>query len=160
MASNTTAKSATASPPETKEDEHSAIYRRIMTPVNFITFLVSLYLVDYHYNSKREHTHDNQRRTRLPGWLHSFLFKPQPYAWVGGGGGESSSASSSARNNPPNQDDKNWYYHTKQKKLMKMEASAAFEMRRSVTVALLVAAVAAVWGLSRLLVAATRWWNV
>ncbi|ETS88053.1 hypothetical protein PFICI_01881 [Pestalotiopsis fici W106-1] len=150
MASNTTTKPAAAAHPQTREDEHSALYRRIMTPINFVTFLVSLYLVDYHYNSKREHTHDhNKRASRLPGWLHSLLFKPQPYAWVGGG--DSSAA-------PPNQDDKNWYYHTKQKKLMKMEAAAAFEMRRSVTVALVFIAVGAAWGLSRLLAAAASWW--
>ncbi|KAK6206008.1 hypothetical protein LQW54_007947 [Pestalotiopsis sp. IQ-011] len=148
MASSTMPKTTTAAHPETKEDEHSAFYHRIMTPINFITFIVSLYLVDYHYNSKREHTHSGNSEGRLPGWLHRLIFRPQPYAWVGGGDGPA----------PPNQDDRNWYYHTKQKKLMKMEAAAAFEVRSSVLVALVVVAAGAAWGLSRVLVAAGEWW--
>ncbi|KAH6660021.1 hypothetical protein BKA67DRAFT_546536 [Truncatella angustata] len=92
-----------------------------MTPINFVTFLVSLYLVDYHFHRKREHAHNDGAHSSLPTWLQQVIFRPQPYSWVGG-----------KTEAPPNQQDRNWYYHTKQKKLMKMEAAAAFEIRRSV----------------------------
>jgi hypothetical protein len=117
-----------------------------MTPVNFITFLVSLYLVDCQFLDKREHAHNNgQRNRRLPAWLHHLIFRPQPYSWVGGGSPA-----------PPNQNDNNWYYHTKQKKLMRMEASAAFEIRRSVMLGLIMLGVGIAWCLSRLVVAAGK----
>jgi hypothetical protein len=120
----------------------------IMTPINFISFLVSLYLVDYHYRNKREHFHENgQKGNRLRDWLHQLIFRPQPYAWIGG-----------ASPAPPNQAGRNWYYHTKQKKLMKMEAAEAFEMRGSVLMVLVILAFGAVWGLSRLLVAAGKYY--
>lgn len=110
-----------------------------MTPVNFVSFLISLYLVDCHYHNQREHIYSNSTQTRLPAWLHRIIFRPQPYAWVSGG-----------PQTPPNQNDRSWYYHTKQKKLMKMEATAAFEIRRSVLLALIVLVVGLIWGFSKL----------
>lgn len=110
-----------------------------MTPVNLITFLISLYLVDCRFQSQREHVHDSRQQSRWPAWLHHFIFRPQPYSWVGGGP------------SPPNEGDKHWYYHTKQKKLMKMEAAAAFEMRRSVLLAMMAVGFGLSWGISKLL---------
>ena len=108
-----------------------------MTPINFVTFLVSLWLVDYHYHHQREYesARREHRDSRLPEWLHRLVYKPQqPYCWAGpgnnpspggGGGGET-----------------RWYYHTKQKKLMRLHAAEAFEMRNPVLAAMALATAA------------------
>lgn len=112
----------------------------VMTPINFVTFLVSLYLVDWHFRSKREHIHDDGRQSSWPAWLHHLVFHPEPYSWAGRGTA------------PPNKGDRNFYYHTKQKKLMKMEASVAFEMRRRVLLGLMAVGLGLIWALTKLLV--------
>ncbi|KAI1486232.1 hypothetical protein F5X96DRAFT_673867 [Biscogniauxia mediterranea] len=69
------------------------IYDTIMTPVNFITFIISLYLVDNRYQEQRArggHHHHHREQHYLskivPVWLHALLFRPrpqlQPYEWV------------------------------------------------------------------------------
>jgi hypothetical protein len=117
-----------------------------MTPINFVTFLLSLYLVDYHYETRREHMYPAQTRVGLlPGWLHRIIYRPQPYARVGDHGGPSPAE----KNRGP------WHYHTKQRKLMKMEASDAFEMRKTVLVGLLIASIGIAWGVWRLAFAAS-----
>ncbi len=98
----------------------------IMTPVNFVTFLISLLLVDLRYTRVRMHAHSN-RGSRLPTWLHDILYHRQPYDDVGG------------RRAGTNREE--WHYHSNQKKLMKMEAEEAFRLRG--TVLLLFAVLAA-----------------
>ncbi|KAI1872504.1 hypothetical protein JX265_005384 [Neoarthrinium moseri] len=147
MAKSTGHKPATAPHAEDGEGKQSTVYHWIMTPINFVTFLVSLYLVDYHYQSRREHFHEagTLQSSRLPGWLHGLVYRPQPYVWVGGGPA------------PPGQDETRWYYHTKQRKLMKMEASDAFEIRKSVMFALVLFATITVWVLWHVSIALLAW---
>lgn len=122
-----------------------------MTPINFVTFLVSLWLVDYHYHHQREYesaTRQGHHDSRLPAWLHRLVYKPQqPYCWAGPAIGSSSGNSNSSNNNNGGGETR-WYYHSKQKKLMRLHAAEAFEMRKPVLVALgLATAVVLVAGL-------------
>ncbi len=97
-----------------------------MTPVNFVSFLVSLVLVDIHYTRLRMHTHA-ESRSRLPNWLHNLLYRKHPYEYM---------------RQKKNGSHEPWYYHSKQKKLMKMEAEDAFRLRGTVLVGLAVVAAA------------------
>ncbi|KAJ3499333.1 hypothetical protein NLG97_g423 [Lecanicillium saksenae] len=112
------------------EDEPATLYKIIMTPINFVSFIVSLLLVDIHYTRLRMHTHA-ESRGRLPNWLHDILYRKQPYEDMR----KSSDVGSDVVREP-------WYYHSKQKKLMKMEAEEAFLLRGRVLVALAVVAAA------------------
>lgn len=96
-----------------------------MTPVNFVTFLFSLVLVDLRYTRLRMHSH-SFRESKLPAWLHDILYYRQPYDDVGGrrAGGSG----------------QEWHYHSNQKKLMKMEAEEAFRLRGTILVLLAVLA--------------------
>jgi hypothetical protein len=126
----------------------------IMTPINFVTFLVSLYIVDRQYMDERVRRH-GPRHAQAPSmqpsassssWLQRLLYTPRPYEWV------------DRRPAPPNRDDERYYYHSKQKKLMKMEAADAFALRRPVilglallaALALLLAARLGAWVFGRL----------
>lgn len=112
-----------------------------MTPVNLVTFLLSLYLVDCYYQTQRWLSH-SAPQGRFQGWLH-VIYRPQPYSWIGGGPA------------PPNKSDERWYYHTKQQKLMRMEASDAFGMRNVVLVGLIAVGVGMTWAVWQL--AWTAW---
>lgn len=124
-----------------------------MTPINFVTFLLSLYLVDCRYQDERARRHAAGRSARgsgpslLPLWLHRLLFSPErPYAWVDqarGGGAEGEGRPPPP--DPPNRDDERYYYHTKQRKLMKMEAADAFGLRAPVLLVLSLAVAGAAW---------------
>lgn len=92
-----------------------------MTPVNFVTFLFSLLLIDLRYTMMRTHTHAAGTYSRLPAWLHALIYRPRH---------------SEA------------YYHSKQKKLMRMEAEEAFRFRNTMLVLLAGATIgmaASVW---------------
>lgn len=80
-----------------------------MTPINFVSFLFSLLLVDYRYTMIRSHNHAEES-TRLPRWLHSLLYRPKP--------------------DPRGSHDA--YYHSNQKKLMRLEATEAFRLRNTI----------------------------
>lgn len=112
-----------------------------MTPVNFVSFLISLVLVDIHYTRLRMHTHA-ESRSRLPNWLHDLLYRRYPYEDIrrkpGGVRGP-------------------WYYHSKQKKLMRMEAEDAFKLRGPVLVGMAVAAASATTGVLYLLKIFVSW---
>ncbi|KXJ95527.1 hypothetical protein Micbo1qcDRAFT_200915 [Microdochium bolleyi] len=114
----------------------SKLYHTIMTPINFLTFVISLWLVSNRYEQKRADMHPAPSRSRniLPEWLHRAIYRPQPYQYI-----------DDQKRNPPNEKDERFYYHTKQKKIMKLEAADAFELRSSVLGALCVACVALVW---------------
>ncbi|RYP25292.1 hypothetical protein DL767_008470 [Monosporascus sp. MG133] len=121
----------------------SKLYHTIMTPINLIAFLVSLYLVDVHYQNERARRHaagqQHGEQQKWMAWLHNLLFRPQPYEWV-----------DQNKPAPPNKHEERYYYHTKQKKLMKMEAADAFGLRRPVLVGLCSLAVLAAWAAWRL----------
>ncbi|KAI8960940.1 hypothetical protein F5Y11DRAFT_328253 [Daldinia sp. FL1419] len=131
----------------------SSLYQAIMTPVHFVSFLLSLYLVDCHYHDKRIQEH-SERYSQipawlLPSWLDRLLFSPHPYGWVDRKkqGAAPNSTGSGER----------WYYHTKQKKLMKMETVDAFEMQRTVLLGLGVVVLFAIWVFWRLSAEVLAW---
>ncbi|KAF3056446.1 hypothetical protein GL218_06659 [Daldinia childiae] len=148
--------SKTMSRTETGGAKQSSLYQviqTIMTPIHFVTFLLSLYLVDCHYHDKRIQEH-SERYSRLPtwllpSWLDRLLFSPHPYGWVDRK--KQNAAPSSAGN------DERWYYHTKQKKLMKMETADAFEMQRTVLLGLGAIGLFVVWVLWRLSAGVMSW---
>lgn len=122
----------------------------IMTPLIFISFLVSLAIVDIRNSALRAHYHaDPARSNRLPRWLHRVVYRYQPYRYVvvdeqgrplgekasspGLGqvdGGVESPGEGMGRRGGDGGD----YYRSKQKKLMRMEAAEAFEIRSGVMV--------------------------
>ncbi|KAI6093678.1 hypothetical protein F4821DRAFT_252680 [Hypoxylon rubiginosum] len=136
---------------EASEERQSSLYQAIMTPINFISFILSLYLVDSHYHVKRMQEH-SERYGRipswlLPSWLDRLLFRPQPYGWVG----------QKSTNGPNSAKPERWYFHTKQRKLMRLEAADAFEMRRPVILTMSVVAICAIWAFWRLSQGVLAW---
>lgn len=105
-----------------------------MTPVIFITFLVSLTLVDYRYSVVRSHYHADTP-SRLPAWLHRIIYRYQPYQYV----------VVDDRGNPTGQRADPRYLHSEQRKLMKMEVVDAFEIRSTVLVALGLLSLGFIW---------------
>ncbi|KAI1208080.1 uncharacterized protein F4807DRAFT_164564 [Annulohypoxylon truncatum] len=143
--------SKTASRSEASGGKRSSVFQAILTPIHFVSFLLSLYLVDCHYHAKRIQEHSEQYN-RLPSWaspswLDRIVFSPQPYGWVDRKRRESQRAG-------PNEE--RWYYHTKQKKLMKMEAADAFELQRSILLGLCAVVLFSLWVLWRL---SAKFWS-
>ncbi|EFX03315.1 hypothetical protein CMQ_3244 [Grosmannia clavigera kw1407] len=107
------------------------IYRLVMTPIIFISFLFSLAWVEFRYTLLRSHTHvgiDGRptrrppaRQQRLPPWLHRIVYRQQEYQYEvqepTGGGATAND---------------NFHYHSMQRKLLKMEAAEAFHIRTTV----------------------------
>ncbi|KAI1262963.1 hypothetical protein F5Y18DRAFT_137861 [Xylariaceae sp. FL1019] len=125
------------------------VHQAVMTPINFITFLVSLYLVDSHYRAQRERQHHNQNRSGSSRpWLHRVLFRARsPYSWVDDYGVTpahiASKPTATKAENTPGRievDRGHWFYHTKQKKLLRLEAADAFALRNSVFLGLCIVA--------------------
>ncbi|KAK7923366.1 hypothetical protein PG985_007437 [Apiospora marii] len=140
-------KKATASParPETEKEggnenaeeaqQQSKLYRIVMTPVNLISFVLGLWLVDLRYRLRRARAHPHPPSSTA--WS-SWLWRPRR----GGGGGEG---------------EEPFYYHSKQKKLMRMEASEAFRLRNRVIVGLALAALFVLWATSWSIRCAVAW---
>ena len=112
-----------------------------MTPIIFISFIVSLALVDLSYINLRP---ANSNRTWLPTWACRLLFNAQPYQHIQGRttkGEPSSSAGPDLRD----RNGRGWYYHSKQRKLLRMEAADAFRLRNRVLVGLAVGCLGVFW---------------
>ncbi|KAI0508417.1 hypothetical protein F5B22DRAFT_405227 [Xylaria bambusicola] len=146
----------------------SKIYQAIATPVNFITFLVSLYLVDsrnraQRYRQPERKIRDSSDRT----WLSRLLYEQNssPYEWVDNYQTSSSSQSTHAfphrnvrdKHAESPKEAKNWFYHTKQKKLLRAEAANAFAVRDSVLFALGTLAIFLLWVLWQTVKWLTGW---
>ncbi|KAI1082734.1 hypothetical protein F5B20DRAFT_482126 [Whalleya microplaca] len=136
METRTTSNPKSAVQPETSEQRQSKLYQTIMTPIYFVSFLLSLYLVDHQHNKQRAQGH--YAEGYLPSWLSHLLWQPHPYQWVDRGPA------------PPNKNEERWYYHTKQRKLLKMEAAEAFQLRHTVLISLCALAFGVAWLLYRL----------
>ncbi|KAK4101732.1 hypothetical protein N658DRAFT_506898 [Parathielavia hyrcaniae] len=126
--------------------EPSTIYKLIMTPLMFISFLVSLALVDLRYSALRAHYHA-AGPSRLPRWLHRLVYRYRPYRYVAAmeGHGRPPAARAAVVESPlgstgspgsglgsgpgPEWGGEDYYYYSKQRKLMEMEAAEAFEIR-------------------------------
>jgi hypothetical protein len=109
----------------------------IMTPIIFVSFLVSLAWVDFKYYSGRVHDHES-RRSRMPALLHQILFRPQPYEYV-------RVQASSTELQADSASGERWYYHTNQRKLMKMEVTDAFRIRGTVLAFLAAVVAVSLW---------------
>ncbi|GAB1311141.1 hypothetical protein MFIFM68171_01351 [Madurella fahalii] len=121
--------------------EQSTIYRLIMTPLIFTSFVVSLVLVDLRHSALRAHYHaDANQPGRMPRWLHRIVYRYLPYRYEG------DSPSSPPPTTVTEGDGRGDYYHSKQRKLMKMEAAEAFEIRGVVLVALGLLSLGVLWG--------------
>ncbi|KAI0409743.1 hypothetical protein F4802DRAFT_593379 [Xylaria palmicola] len=140
----------------------SKIYQVVVTPVNFVAFLVSLYLIDNYYRAQRYQQHGGRTNDGKGGrtWLHKFLYRrvSSPYEWVDGYRGQSSPQpiNSTPRHNDEARRsaagaDGSWFYHTKQRKLLRAEVADAFALRNSVLFALGILAASTGWAL---------WWAV
>lgn len=105
-----------------------------MTPIIFISFLVSLAWVEFRYTLIRLHSHSEIPK-RMPRWLHHLIYHEAPYQYVQVDSGSPK--------------DTRWYYHSKQRKLMKMEVEDAFQIRNTVLLALGLFTMASIWGLWR-----------
>lgn len=114
----------------------------VMTPIIFISFVVSLALIDLRHSASRAHYHAEQEDSRLPRWLHRLIYRYQPYQYV----------PVDERGNPlVGKTGGHQYYHSKQRKLMKMEVDDAFEIRNRVLVVLGLLSLCILWGAWRLL---------
>jgi len=108
-----------------------------MTPIIFISFLISLSLVDMRHSAKRKHYHAEARDSRMPQWLHRIVFRYQRYRYV--------PADNQGR--PLGEAvDGHQYYHSNQRKLMRMEVAEAFEIRSTVVMALGLFSLCVLWG--------------
>ncbi|KAJ4381969.1 hypothetical protein N0V85_008612 [Neurospora sp. IMI 360204] len=117
----------------------STLYKVVMTPIIFVSFILSLAIVDLKYSMHRSHYHAERRPSRLPPWLHRIAYKYRPYQYT------------AVDENGKPVEDKDGYYHSKQRKLMAMEADDAFQMRRTVVAGLVLAGMVATWG---------AWWTL
>ena len=91
-----------------------------MTPINLVTFLLSLALVDARLTAQRATMHSHPPYpTRLPSWLHRALFTTRP-------------PSQPAPDARPHEG----WYHSRQRQLMRLEADEAFRLRGAVLAAL------------------------
>ncbi|KAL0939355.1 uncharacterized protein CTRU02_205965 [Colletotrichum truncatum] len=118
--------------------QQSTIYKGVMTPIIFVSFLLSLAWVDIKYTLKRSRNHGHDHGGGwMPAWLHSIVYRRSPYYY------EQAQKHSSPS---PSDEQGEWYYHSKQKKLMHMEVDDAFEVRGRVLVVLGIMSLAMVWG--------------
>lgn len=116
-----------------------------MTPIIFVSFLVSLAWVDFRYSIMRAHSH-SEEPSQLPRWLHRIAYRQAPYKYV-------KVDATGAKAPAESSEGTRWYYHSKQRKLMRMEADDAFQIRGTVLVVLGLLAVAVTWAASR-----AAWW--
>jgi hypothetical protein len=108
-----------------------------MTPILFISFVVSLTLIDLRHSATRAHYHAEETKdSRMPRWLHRIIYRYQRYQYV----------PVDDQGRPLGEKvDSHQYYHSKQRKLMRMEAAEAFEIRSAVLVALALLSLCVVW---------------
>ncbi|KAK0666254.1 hypothetical protein QBC41DRAFT_154991 [Cercophora samala] len=141
------AASAKLNQSDVRVGDQSSIYKVIMTPIIFTSFLISLFLVDTRNSALRRHYHASDSESRMPEWLHRILYRYKRYEYVA----VDENGKPFPISNPqtpavsPGQE-KEDYYHSKQKKLMKMEVAEAFEIRSSVVILLVALGVVFLWG--------------
>ncbi|KAL2158559.1 hypothetical protein VTH06DRAFT_4326 [Thermothelomyces fergusii] len=132
-----------------------------MTPVLFVSFLLSLALVDLRFSALRAHYHADggdqaPGRRRLPAWLHRIIYRYRPYRYAAAVDGNGRPVAAPTTPGSPGSPERGVtpsgtareaedYYHSKQRKLIKMEAEEAFEMRGVVVLVLGFLGLAALW---------------
>ncbi|KAF7894622.1 uncharacterized protein EAF01_010072 [Botrytis porri] len=120
--------------------KESAVVRFIIAPITFISFLISLLIIDSRNSYLRIHQHSETRKYsntfigRIQEFLHRLIYKPQPYAYI-----KSPSQGQNA-GGIKRKEEEPWHWNTKQKKMIKMEVSDAFKLRQWVLVGMAVVA--------------------
>ncbi|KAF3804893.1 ATP phosphoribosyltransferase [Colletotrichum gloeosporioides] len=115
----------------------------VMTPIIFVSFLLSLVWVDLKYTLRRSRDRGHHHGGGwMPSWLHGIVYRRSPYTYMQK---ESTTPSPSPRSSP-REEPGEFYYHSKQKKLMRMEMDDAFEVRGQVLVVVGAASLATLWG--------------
>ncbi|KAI8222635.1 hypothetical protein K4K55_010501 [Colletotrichum sp. SAR 10_96] len=145
MSSSATATKVTAtrSGSDAGTMQQSTLYKGIMTPIIFVSFLLSLVWVDLKYTLKRSRGRGHHHGGGwMPSWLHSIVYRHSPYTYMQK---ESTTPNPSPRSSP-REEPGEFYYHSKQKKLMRMEMDDAFEVRGQVLVVVGAASLATLWG--------------
>ncbi|KAJ5032535.1 uncharacterized protein L3040_009136 [Drepanopeziza brunnea f. sp. 'multigermtubi'] len=134
--------------PLPESPKESAISRLLITPLAFLSFILSLALVDSRNHSLRTHSHSPSRAppTTLLGrvrfLLHGLIFKEVsggPYSYVrspdarekekekGSPGAGDRGANGKGRKKGKEEP---WHWHTKQRKMMRAEMEDAFKLRK------------------------------
>ncbi|EPE07852.1 hypothetical protein F503_00574 [Ophiostoma piceae UAMH 11346] len=152
--------------PSRSGQTQSVVYKAVMTPIIFVSFLFSLAWVEFRYSVLRSHSHNNSRsssssssssssnahdaddcrHTWMPSWLHHLVYRRQAYQYVVVHKNDKSDSSDK-------NDNKQNYYHSMQRKLLKMETAEAFRVRTTVLAVMTGGAAVALWGA----VASVRW---
>ncbi|KAG9229017.1 hypothetical protein BJ875DRAFT_388228 [Amylocarpus encephaloides] len=119
----------------------SSISRLIITPLTFVSFLLSLALIDSHNSSLRSSLRPSPISNTPPSlfcktrnFLHGIVFREVdgrgPYAYV-------KAPVVGGCKDGRERKEREWYYHSKQRHIMKAEFEDAFQMRNSVAVGIL-----------------------
>ncbi|TEY39698.1 hypothetical protein BOTCAL_0453g00020 [Botryotinia calthae] len=120
--------------------KESAVVRLIIAPITFVSFLISLLIIDSRNSYLRVHQHSEPRTYpntfigRIQEFLHRLIYKPQPYAYIKSPSRGQNAEGIERKGEEP------WHWNTKQKKMMKMEVSDAFKFRQWVLVGMAVVA--------------------
>jgi len=122
-----------------------AVAKWIIAPLTFLSFILSLALIDNQNQATRAASHQERRPTqgRLSlFWRLLYGDEQGPYAYV-------RSPSEGAEGRDPavkgGGEKEGWYFHTKQKKLMKMEASDAFRIHKRVALGMILVSALIAW---------------
>lgn len=132
----------------------------LIAPLTFVSFLISLSLIDTRNTSLRHHQHVPPRQPttalgRAGASLHNLVYKPvpagSPYAYISSpdvkGSGSSAAATATATTaKGKDQEDEPWHWRTKQRQQMKAEISDAFAVRVWVLYALVGCALSSLVG--------------
>ncbi|PMD62185.1 uncharacterized protein K444DRAFT_610295 [Hyaloscypha bicolor E] len=141
-------------PPEAPKE--GAVSRLLIAPLTFISFLLSLALIDSRNHSLRTHSHSHSRLPpstvfgHVKEFLHSLVYQSMPsspYSYIKSPNSQSSLSKEGKEKEEP------WHWHTKQRHMMKAEMDDAFRVRKWVVVFLVACAVLAVFGV----VGVLRW---
>ncbi|CZR51006.1 uncharacterized protein PAC_00881 [Phialocephala subalpina] len=131
------------SPPPPEAPKESAVVRLFITPITFISFLLSLALIDSNNHHLRTHSHSPSRPPpstflgRLQQFFHSLIFKKveeSPYAYVKSPDAKEGERARSGTRQGKEGEKEPWHWHTKQRHLMKAEMDDAFKVRKWVLV--------------------------
>ncbi|CAL3962332.1 unnamed protein product [Diplocarpon coronariae] len=146
--------------------KESAISRLVITPLVFLSFLLSLALIDSHnHNLRHSHSPSHAQPTTVLGHIrqliHSLIFTEVkdrgPYAYVKSPASREMEQERDASSSSGRANEEPWHWHTKQGKMMRAEMEDAFKLRKWVVIALvgvLFNGVMAVWMLGRWVIGA------
>lgn len=132
----------------------------LIAPLTFLSFLISLALIDQQNTLHRYRTHQHSAPRppapttlfgRVRESLHSLIYRPaSPYAYLRSPGQKMTASLGSRKEEP-------WYWHTKQRHMMAAEMDEAFRVRKWVLGMLALALVGGLGAVGMFLTVASRW---